>query len=137
MTLDSGHLDETRDVVHRFYTSFLDGDPDGMLDLMAESVKVRFLAQVDFTGKQEAQRFFAFSGGLLSNLNLKIEEQIFDGEWAATLWTETGIVTASDETWTNHGVDLIRVENNEVTVVHENNDVRLVRAHLPIFDTDY
>jgi hypothetical protein len=55
----------------------------------------------------------------------------------ATLWTETGIVTASDETWTNHGVDLIRVENNEVTVVHENNDVRLVRAHLPIFDTNY
>ena len=137
MTPDSRHLDETRDVVHRFYASFLDGDSDGMLDSMAESVKVRFLAQADLTGKQEVQRFFAFSGDLLSNLNFRIEEQIFDGEWAATIWTETGVVTASDEIWINHGVDLIRVENNEVTVVHENNDVRLVRAHFPIFDTNH
>ena len=136
MSSDREQLNATRDVVNRFYASFLNGEADGMLELMAESVEVRFLAQVDLNGKQNAQRFFAFSGGLLSNLEFRIEQQIFDGEWAATLWTETGIVTASGKPWTNHGVDVIRVENNEVTVVHENNDVRLVHAHLPRFNAN-
>ena len=136
MSSDREPLNATRDVVNRFYASFLNGDADGMLELMAESVEVRFLAQVDLNGKPHAQRFFAFSGGLLSNLEFRIEQQIFDGEWAATLWTETGIVTASGKPWTNHGVDVIRVENNEVTVVHENNDVRLVHAHLPRFNAN-
>ncbi len=136
MNADLEQLNETRDVVNRFYASFLSGDTDEMLELMSESVEVRFLAQVDLKGKQNARRFFAFSSGLLSDLEFKIEQQIFDGEWAATLWTETGIVTASGKPWTNHGVDVIRVENSEVTVVHENNDVRLVYAHLPRFSAD-
>tara|TARA_B100001964_G_scaffold72520_1_gene82241 strand:+ start:12711 stop:13124 length:414 start_codon:yes stop_codon:yes gene_type:complete len=130
-------LDETREIVRQFYESFFNGDTEGMLGLMADAVKVRFLAQVDLIGKQFARKFFSFSGGLLSELDFRIQQQIFDGEWAATLWTETGIVTASGKSWTNHGVDVIRVENNKVTVVHENNDVRLVHAHLPKFEINH
>ena len=38
---------------------------------------------------------------------------------------------SSGEPWTNHGVDVLRVEDGLITVVHENNDVRLVHEHFP------
>lgn len=129
-----GGVATTREIVDRFYSAFLAGDPEGMLDLMSPSVRVRFLGQADLKGIEEARKFFAFSGGLLSNLEFQIEERIFDGQWAVVLWTETGSVTSSGEPWENHGVDVIRVHDGEVTIVHENNDVRLVRAHFPRFD---
>ncbi len=43
-------LDETREIVRQFYESFFNGDTEGMLGLMADAVKVRFLAQVDLIG---------------------------------------------------------------------------------------
>jgi len=132
----AGDVMETRDVVDRFYTAFLAGDPGGMLDLMSSSVRVRFLGQVDLEGIDAARKFFEFSSGLLSELEFRIEERIFDGACAAIIWTETGLIASSGESWENHGVDVIRVEHGEVTVVHENNDVRVVRAHLPRFDPE-
>ena len=130
----AGDVMETRDVVGRFYAAFLSGDPDGMLDLMSPSVRVRFLGQADLEGIDAARKFFAFSSSLLSDLEFRIEKRMFDGQWAAVMWAETGSVASSDEPWENHGVDVIRVEQGEVTVVHENNDVRVVRTHLPRFD---
>ncbi len=132
----TGDVLATRDVVDRFYAAFLAGNPGGMLDLMSSSVRVRFLGQADLHGIEAARRFFTFSGGLLSDLEFRIEERIFDGQWAAVTWTETASVTSSGEPWENHGVDVIRIEHGEVTLVHENNDVRVVHAHLPRFDPE-
>ncbi|HAQ24077.1 MAG: hypothetical protein CL459_00860 [Acidimicrobiaceae bacterium] len=134
MNVNSQDRDTTKDVVEDFYAAFLRGDADAMLSMMSETVEVRFLAQADLKGISHAREFFAFSGGLLSDLEFRIHEQIFDGEWAATIWTESGKVSATGRSWTNHGVDLIRVEEGRVTVVHENNDVRLVSEHLPKYE---
>ena len=130
----TGVVAETRDVVDRFYAAFMADDPGGMLNLMSSSVRVRFLGQADLEGIQAARQFFAFSGGLVSDLEFHIKQQVFDGQWAAVIWTETALVASSGDPWKNHGVDVIRVEDGKITVVHENNDVRLVRLFFPRFD---
>lgn len=122
----------TRAVVDALYEAFGRGDADGMLALLADDVSVRFLGQADLRGVEAAARFFAFAGGLLKDVDFRIERKIIDGEWAAVIWNESA-TTASGEPWENHGVDVIRVTGARISVLHENNDVRLVARHFPQF----
>jgi ketosteroid isomerase-like protein len=120
----------TRAVVDALYEAFGRGDAGGMLALLTDDVSVRFLGQADLRGVEEAARFFAFAGGLLKDVDFRIERKIIDGEWAAVIWNESA-TTTSGEPWENHGVDVIRVQEGRISVLHENNDVRLVARHFP------
>ncbi|MEE9298159.1 MAG: nuclear transport factor 2 family protein [Acidimicrobiia bacterium] len=123
----------TRRVVEQLYDAYLGGDPAGMLTLMAEDVHVRFLGQSSLHGIEETRRFFDFAAGLLTDLDFRIDRRIVDGEWAAVTWSETAR-TAAGEPWENHGVDVIRVVEGEIVVLHENNDVRQVHRHFPRYE---
>jgi ketosteroid isomerase-like protein len=122
---------ETERVLDTLYAAFFGGDAAGMAALLDDDVAVRFLGQVSLRGRQEAERFFAFNGGNLTDLDFRIRRRVVDGEWAAVLWDESGTVTATGEPWENHGVDVFRVQDGRITVLHENNDCRIVRRHLP------
>ena len=119
---------ETGDVL---YEAFYAGDAAGMAASMSDDVGVRFLGQVHVRGLEAAQAFFAFSATLLDDLDFRIQRRIIDGEWAAVIWEETARVAATGVPWTNHGVDVFRVKEGRITVLHENNDTRHVRRHLP------
>lgn len=122
----------TGTIVDALYDAFLRGDADGMLALFADDISLRFLGQADLAGIDDARRFFAFAAGLLADVDFRIERKIIDGEWAAVVWNESAR-TASGEPWENHGVDVIRVVGERVTMLHENNDVRLVARYFPPF----
>jgi ketosteroid isomerase-like protein len=122
----------TGTIVDALYDAFLRGDADGMLALFADDISLRFLGQADLAGIDDARRFFAFAAGLLADVDFRIERKIIDGEWAAVVWNESAR-TASGEPWENHGVDVIRVVGECVTMLHENNDVRLVARYFPPF----
>lgn len=122
----------TGTIVDALYDAFLRGDADGMLALFADDISLRFLGQADLAGIDDARRFFAFATGLLADVDFRIERKIIDGEWAAVVWNESAR-TASGEPWENHGVDVIRVVGERVTMLHENNDVRLVAQYFPPF----
>ena len=120
----------TRIVVERLYDAYLGGDSDAMLALMGSNVDVRFLGQAILHGVEETRKFFDFAAGLLTDLDFRIGHTIVDGEWSAVLWSETAR-TSLGEPWENHGVDVIRVVDGKIVVLHENNDVRLVHRHFP------
>lgn len=126
----AGDAPATRAVVDALYEAFGRGDAAGMIAMFTDDVEVRFLGQADLRGIQEATRFFAFAGGLLTDVDFRIERKIIDGEWAAVIWNESA-TTASGEPWENHGVDVIRVREGRISVLHENNDARLVARHFP------
>ena len=124
---------DTKLVVDRLYNAYLAGDVDGMLALFADDIAFRFLGQIDARGISAARRFFAYSAGLLQDLDFRIGHKVVDGDWAAVTWTETA-TTAAGEPWQNHGVDVIRVAEGRIVVLHENNDCRLVRQHFPRYE---
>ncbi len=121
---------DTRQVIEALYNAFLAGDAHGMLELMSGDVEVRFLGRADLRGIEAARAFFAFSADLLDDLAFRIDRTIIDGEWAAVTWYETAR-TRTGAPWENHGVDVFRVEDGRITLLHENNDVRLVHRHFP------
>ena len=121
----------TEAALDQLYEAFFAGDPAGMVALMHDDVDVRFLGQAHLEGLEEAKQFFAFSGPLLDDLDFHISRRIVDGEWAAVEWNETATVAATGAPWENHGVDVFRVQDGRITALHENNDCRLVHAHLP------
>ncbi len=118
----------TRAAVDRLYQCYFAGDSDGMVDTMSEDVWVRFLGRADFRGKQRARQFFGQNTPLLLNLDFRIHKLIVDGEYAAALWEETA-QTIHGRDYQNHGVDVFQVRDDEITMVHENNDIRLHRQH--------
>lgn len=120
-------------IVDALYDAFSRGDSDGMLALFADDISLRFLGQADLAGIDDARRFFVFAAGLLADVDFRIEHKIIDGEWAAIVWNESAR-TASGEPWENHGVDVIQVVGERVTILHENNDVRLVARYFPPFE---
>lgn len=122
--------DETRRVVEAMYVSFLAGDGEGMLRLMDEHVVVRFLGQATLHGIVEVRDFIAFQGGLLTDLDFRIRKVIVEGEIGCAIWEESA-TTADGQPWENHGVDVIRVRDGRVVMLHENNDVTLVHRHFP------
>lgn len=122
--------EETRRVVEALYASFLAGDGAGMLRLMDDDVEVRFLGQATLRGVDEVRDFIAFESGLLKDLDFRIQKIIIDGEVGCAIWQELA-TTADGHPWENHGVDVIRVRNGRIVMLHENNDVTLVRRHFP------
>jgi ketosteroid isomerase-like protein len=124
----------TAAVVYALYAAYLAGDGEGMVALMSDDVEVRFLAQGTFRGLPAVRRFMDFSGGLLRDLDFRIEKIVVDGEVAAAVWSESATVTASGEPWENHGVDVIRVRDGKIVSLHENNDVTLVYRHFPRYE---
>ncbi len=124
---------DTRRVIDALYEAYLAGDQEGMLALMDADVAVRFLGQVSLRGIEEARRFFAFSGSKLTDVDFRVERKVCDGEWAAVTWSETAR-TRDGHPWENHGVDVFRVRDRRIVVVHENNDCRLVHRHFPRYE---
>jgi ketosteroid isomerase-like protein len=122
---------ETRRVAYALYAAYLAGDGDAMLALMADDVEVRFLAQGTFHGLDAVRGFMAFAGGLLRDLDFRIERIVVDGDTAAAIWSESATVAETGEPWENHGVDVIRVRSGRIATLHENNDVTLVHRHFP------
>lgn len=123
---------ETRRVVDALYAAFLAGDGEGMIAQMHDDVEVRFLGQVHLRGIPAMRRFMAFAGGLLKDVDFRIERLIVDGEVACGVWSETA-TTADGEPWANHGVDVVRVRGGKIVSLHENNDVNLVFEHFPSY----
>jgi ketosteroid isomerase-like protein len=121
---------DTARVIDSLYQAYLAGDQAAMLALMHDDVEVRFLGQVSLRGIGEATEFFAFSGANLTDLDFRVERKICDGSWAGVIWSETAR-TRDGHPWENHGVDVFRVRDGRITVLHENNDCRLVHRHFP------
>ncbi len=110
------------------YDAYLSGDPDGMADLLAVDAEVRFLGQPVIVGREAAREFFAGNDELFRELHFTILDRIIDGTTAAVTWSEVGI-TASGESWSNHGVDVFHVRDQQIVSLHENNDVVASRRH--------
>jgi ketosteroid isomerase-like protein len=121
---------ETRRVAEALYAAFLAGDGEGMIAQVADDVDVRFLGQAHFRGIPAMRRFIAFAGGLLKDVDFRIERLIVDGDVACGIWNETA-TTLDGKPWENHGVDVIRVRDGKIVALHENNDVNLVHEHFP------
>ena len=117
----------TSEVVDRLYQAYFAGDPNGMLAMMSSDVHMRFLGRGTFLGLAAATRFLTGNTALLQDLDFRIRSIVVDGEWAAAVWDETA-TTIHGDPYENHGVDLFRVQDGEVTVLHENNDITLHRA---------
>lgn len=128
-------MKDSATIARRLYDAYLAGDPDAMMELMAPDVEVRFLGQASVQGLDQLRGFLAFSGGLLRDLEFRVERLVVDGEMAAGIWSEVA-TTAEGVPWRNHGVDVIHVRDGRIVALHENNDVRLVRAHLPRYEPD-
>ena len=109
---------ETRNVVDALYDAFQAGDAEGMLALMDEEVEVRFLGQGTFHGVPAVRRFMAFSAGLLRDLDFRITALVIDGDVGCAIWEETALMVDGD-TWENHGVDVIRVQDGRIVSLHE------------------
>lgn len=117
---------ETRRVVEELYEAYFADDPGGMLATMADEVEVRFLGRGTYRGLEEATRFFTANMAMLVGLEFRIRRLIVDGEWAAAIWDESA-KTIHGDNYDNHGVDVFRVQNGKITVLHENNDVLIHR----------
>ncbi|MGH8916296.1 MAG: nuclear transport factor 2 family protein [Acidimicrobiia bacterium] len=120
--------ERTRAVVERMYDSYFDGDADGMVDTMSTDVWVRFLGRVNFRGKDRARSFFGDNTPNLLDLHFRIRKLIVDGHHAAAVWEENA-TTVHGHPYENHGVDVFAVVGDEITAVHENNDIRIHRHH--------
>jgi ketosteroid isomerase-like protein len=117
---------ETRRVVEELYEAYFADDPGGMLATMADDVEVRFLGRGTYRGIEEATRFFTSNMAMLVGLDFRIRRLIVDGEWAAAVWDESA-KTIHGGTYENHGVDVFRVQNGKIALLHENNDVLVHR----------
>lgn len=118
----------TRAVVDRLYEAYFAGDAAGMVETMSDDVWVRFLGRVDFRGKDRAREFFGGNNPLLVDLRFDIKKLIVDGRHAAAIWEESA-ATIHGRPYRNHGVDVFTVEDDRITAIHENNDVRIHREH--------
>ncbi|MFQ5948113.1 MAG: nuclear transport factor 2 family protein [Acidimicrobiia bacterium] len=118
----------TRQVVEKLYRAYFDLDPDGMLATMSDDVEVRFLGRGVHRGIDEARRFLSLNTGLLEDLDFRIRSFIVDGEYVAAVWDESAVTTRGDS-YENHGVDVFRVVDGEIAIVHVNNDVVVRRRH--------
>jgi len=113
---------DTRSVVDTLYAAFLAGEPEGMLATMSDQIEVRFLGRGTYRGIDEARAFLDSNTKMLLDLEFSIDNVIVDGEWAATVWSEKATTVHGDQ-YSNHGVDVFRVVDGRVAILHENNDV--------------
>lgn len=119
----------TQQAVERLYRAYLAGDVDGMLETMDDEVEVRFLGRGTYRGIDQVRAFLRRNASVLRELDFRIHRLIVDGDAAAAVWDETAR-TPDDRRYENHGVDVFRVRDGRITVVHENNDVVHHRAVL-------
>jgi ketosteroid isomerase-like protein len=122
----------TRSTVEKLYEAYFAGDVEGMLAEMSDSVVVRFLGRGTFDGIAESRAFLTGNTAKLVDLDFRIRRLIVDGEYAAAIWDESA-ETIHGDPYENHGVDVFRVEDGRITVLHENNDVLV---HRRAFGTD-
>lgn len=125
---ESDEEQATRNAVEALYAAYFNGDPDGMLATMDDSVNVRFLGMVDLDGIDAAREFFRSNTMMLVGLDFRIRKLIVDGRFAAAIWDESA-TTINGEPYENHGVDVFEVVNGRIVAVHENNDVTNHRRH--------
>lgn len=116
--MGTGDVDTALDAL---YDAYLRGDTKGMLATMRDDVEVRFLGRPPVHGIEAARRFFTANNASLQNLHFRIRTRIVDGEWAAVIWDETA--TALGRPYENHGVDVFRVVNGEISVLRVSNDI--------------
>lgn len=119
----------TRAVVEALYEAYFASDPDGMLATMSDDVEVRFLGRGVYRGIDEARTFLRSNTSMLHDLDFRIRTLVVDGDAAAAVWDERA-KTPDGRAYENHGVDVFRVRDGKVTVLHENNDVVHHRAML-------
>jgi ketosteroid isomerase-like protein len=112
----------TRQAVERLYEAYFAGDVEGMLATMHDEVEVRFLGRGTYRGIDEARAFLTSNTATLRDLDFRIRTLVVDGDAAAAVWDESAL-TRDGRRYENHGVDVFRVRDGRVTVVHENNDV--------------
>lgn len=117
----------TRVTVDRLYAAYFAGDPEGMLATLSDDVEVRFLGRGTYRGIKEARAFLTSNTGTLKDLDFRIRKLIVDGDWVAVVWDETA-TTIHGDPYANHGIDIFRVVNGAIVVLHENNDVVTHRA---------
>ena len=65
--------------------------------------------------------------------DIKSERTIIEGEWAEDTWSETDR-TPKGDMWDNHGVDVYKVRDGMIDLLHENNDVRIVQRFFPRYE---
>ncbi len=118
---------ETSKTVDRLYKAYFARDLEGMLSTLSDDVEVRFLGRGIYRGIEQARAFLMANTGMLNDLNFRIRRLIVDGQWAAAVWDETA-KTIHGEAYANHGVDVFRVKDEEIVLLHENNDVVVHRA---------
>ena len=123
----------TRAAVDALYSAYFAGDAAAMAETMSDDVEMRFLGRSAQHGRDEALQFLTSNTAKLVDLDFRIRGIIIDGEWAATLWEETA-TTIDGEPYANHGVDVFRVVDGEVAVLHENNDIVVHRSHIGEID---
>lgn len=123
---------QTRAVVEALYASYADADLERMLAIMSDDVEVTFLAQGTYRGRAEITPFFEYSGGLLVDLDWRLERLLVDGCWATAIWTETA-VTYAGAPWASTGVDVVRVDAGRITELRMYNDAALSRRLFPGF----
>lgn len=111
--MTGNQTERTRAVIDKLYRAYLTGDTEGMLALMASDVKVTFNYAGTFTGMAEARPFMTWNGGQLPELTFNVRHKIIDGNRAAVTWDETGKTLRGDD-WAAMGVDVYRVENDQI-----------------------
>jgi len=118
---------KTRTAVDRLYAAYFVGDSEGMLATLSDDVEVRFLGRGTYRGIEAARKFLTSNTGMLKELDFRIRRLIVDGEWAAAVWDEDA-TTIHGAAYANHGVDVFRVVDGSIAILHENNDVVAHRA---------
>ncbi len=111
--MTENQTERTRAVIDKLYDAYLNSDTEGMLALMAPDVSVTFNYAGTFHGMAEARPFMTWNGGQLPELTFNIRHKIVDGNRAAVTWDETG-KTIRGEDWSSIGVDVYRVENDQI-----------------------
>ena len=111
--MNENQTERTRAVIDKLYAAYLTGDTEGMLALMAPDVAVTFNFAGTFHGMDEARPFMTWNAGQLPELTFNVRHKIVDGNRAAVTWDETG-KTLRGEDWASIGVDVYRVEGDQI-----------------------
>jgi uncharacterized protein (TIGR02246 family) len=116
----------TRAFIDVFYTAYLAGDVQGMIDCMAPDADVTFNGHGTFRGIEEIRAYMSWAATQLSNMDFSITAQIVDGSRAAVSWHEAA-TTARGEPWEAIGVDVYRIVDDrlvELTVYSDTDKMR-------------
>ncbi len=123
----------TRDLIERFYVSYLAGDREGMLALLADDAVVTFIGHGTFRGTDEIRAYMTWAATQLRDLDFRIRSKIVDGDWAAVAWDETA-TTRAGEPWESLGVDVYRVVGEGIAELTVHSDTAKMYRQLDAYD---